>query len=143
MHWSPQILPRNPGEKGKQQLFPTMPKVLLIEDDKIMTSLLKTLLEIEGFQAGEFNGQEQAFLEAAIDQEKPDLILLDVHLRRMNGFDILQRIRTSQKYRGIKVLMTSGMDVRGKCLESGADGFILKPYMPDDLIRIIQKALST
>jgi len=119
-----------------------MPKVLLIEDDKMMISLLKTLLEIEGFQAGEYNGQEQATLEETINREKPDLILLDVHLRRINGFDILQKIRADQRFRGIRILMTSGMDLRAKCLESGADGFLLKPYMPDDLIRIIQNELS-
>jgi DNA-binding response OmpR family regulator len=119
-----------------------MPKVLLIEDDKMMTTLLKTLLEIEGFQAGEYNGQEQATLQETLTREKPDLILLDVHLRRVNGFDILQEIRADHRFQNIRVLMTSGMDLRTKCLESGADGFLLKPYMPDDLIRIIQHELS-
>lgn len=115
-----------------------MTKLMLIEDDITMRDLLKTLLELEGFEVA-INDKDVPILQY-IRQEKPDLILLDVHLRGKttrdnNGFDILKRIREDPELKDVKVVMSSGIDVSDKCKMAGADGFILKPYMPDDLIK--------
>jgi DNA-binding response OmpR family regulator len=120
-----------------------MPKVMLIEDDETMLSLLGMYLQLEGFEVAPYNDEEG--LEntvSAVRREKPAIVLVDVHLRQFSGFDVLKQIRMNPDLQDIRVLMSSGMDFGSKCLEAGADGFVLKPYMPEELIRLMQHALG-
>jgi DNA-binding response OmpR family regulator len=118
-------------------------KLFLIDDDETMLSLLCTLLGIEGFDVKKSkNLDDPTKILANIEAELPDLVLLDVHMQQYSGFDLLHLIRKSEKANHIQVLMSSGMDVGKRCTDEGADGFILKPYMPEDLIHIIQKLLA-
>jgi len=121
-----------------------MPKVMLIEDDAVMLSLLHTLLEYEGFQTVQLNGErsvEEILNRVRVD--KPELILLDVHLGHINGLDLLRRLRNDNELKSIRVLISSGMELRAESLVDGADGFILKPYMPDELMSRIRDTLKT
>lgn len=121
----------------------TTQKILLIEDDCTMLSLLRTLLRFEGFEVLELDCLEQLNeIVAIIQKERPDLVLMDVNLHGFDGFEILSRIREDQQGKAIRVLMSSGMDFSERCQQVGADGFILKPYMPEDLIKSIRQALS-
>jgi DNA-binding response OmpR family regulator len=117
-----------------------MAKVLLIEDDDTMLSLLETLLEIEGFQVSIFNGKSAENPLHFIHREAPEVVLLDVHLRTANGLEIARQIRQDEQLKALRILMTSGLDMRRQCLEAGADGFLMKPYMPDDLVRMIRNS---
>lgn len=116
-----------------------MVKVLLIEDDLTMLSLLRTLLEIEGYLVVKLS-QNGDLLER-IRQELPDIILLDVHLKHQNGVDLLKRIRQDEHVRHVRIIMTSGSDAGAACLAAGADDFLMKPFMPDSLMSKI-KALT-
>jgi chemosensory pili system protein ChpA (sensor histidine kinase/response regulator) len=121
-----------------------MDKILLIEDDETMVSLLCTLMQLEGFTATQMGKSET--LEKVMENvhtEKPDLILLDVNLRQFNGFDLLHLIRQNDDLKHTRILMSSGMDYRERCLREGADGFILKPYMPEDLISDIKQMIGS
>jgi DNA-binding response OmpR family regulator len=113
-------------------------RVLLIEDDAVMLSLLHTLLSMEGYEALQMQEENLEGMLRSIQQEKPDVVLMDVNLRGADGFDLLRCIRQEKGLEGVRVLMTSGMDFGGRCEEEGADGFILKPYMPEELIRQIR-----
>jgi DNA-binding response OmpR family regulator len=115
-----------------------MNKILLVEDDATMLSLLQTLLQMEGFEVSQVSEEELEGVISEIKREKPALALIDVHLRQLSGLEILKQIRQDAELKDIYVLMSSGMDVGHKCLQAGADGFILKPYMPDELIQKIQ-----
>jgi DNA-binding response OmpR family regulator len=64
----------------------------------------------------------------------PDLVMVDVHLQDANGIDLVKKIRAREDLSGLRILMSSGMDYKATCLENGADDFILKPYMPDELM---------
>ena len=114
-------------------------KVLLAEDDITMVSLLKTLLKMEGFDVIAL--QADANVPAAVISEKPDILLLDVHLSHQNGFDIMDALRSSANTAGVRVVMSSGSNVREECMRHGANGFLLKPYMPDDLISILKQTI--
>jgi CheY-like chemotaxis protein len=114
-------------------------KVMLIEDDRTMRAILKTLLELEHFTISLWSGQPGEDIITLIRSDKPDVLLLDVHLRTISGLDILRQIRGDNELSPIKVLMTSGMDLKDQCMEAGADGFLLKPYMPDELIQLIRR----
>lgn len=119
-----------------------MEKIMLIEDDLSMISLLSTLLQMEGFDVAKSKDDSLEKVVAAIKIELPELILLDVHLHQFSGFELLKRLRCDGMIKGVRVLMSSGLDMKEESLQSGADDFILKPYMPDDLIGKIRKLLS-
>ena len=108
-----------------------------------MIDLLSTLLTFEGFEVVSYLGGQDVLAE--IRTNAPDLVLLDVHLRvpdgEVNGFDLLSQIRSDQDLKDIKILMSSGVDFSFKPELQGADGFLLKPYMPDDLIKLIREVV--
>jgi DNA-binding response OmpR family regulator len=119
-----------------------MPKIMLVEDDATMVSLLQILLKIEGFEVVKMKDQTLESILSIVRQEEPDLALVDVHLKELNGFDVLSSLLKERGSAGMGVVMTSGLECRSKCLRNGADDFILKPYMPDDLIAVIYKTLQ-
>lgn len=119
-----------------------MAKVLLAEDDLTMLSLLKTLLTMEDFQVAILDTSQKDIL-GVIRRELPDLLLMDVHLHHRNGMEVLRLIRESDDLKNLLVVMTSGMDLGAECRRIGADDFLLKPYMPDDLLNMIKRHLLT
>ena len=114
-----------------------MVKVLLAEDDLTMVGLLTTLLGMEGFEVAPLR-PEDPDVQTAVRREKPDIILLDVHLPGQNGVDIVRDLRQHADTRGLRVVMSSGLNLKNECMAGGADAFIQKPYMPDDLIRLLR-----
>lgn len=109
---------------------------MLVEDDASMRMLLKTLLEIEGrtvVSYYEVKNPSGSILEM-VRREHPAAVLLDVHLRDASGIDVLRDIRADVSLNDIKVIMSSGMDVKDECMDAGASDFLLKPYMPDELL---------
>ena len=118
-------------------------KVMLIEDDSNMVTLLSTLLQFEGFLVAKLENDENLdIILESVRRKKPEIILLDVHLRNINGFDLLHHLRADQETKHIRILMSSGMDLRERCLSEGADNFILKPYMPEDLLSSILQTIE-
>ncbi len=118
-----------------------MAKIFLVEDDVTMISLLKTLLEIEGFTVEQFDPNGDVLTQ--IQAHKPDAILLDVNFKGMSadGFDLVKTLRADPALAGTRVLMTSGINYEREAKEAGADGFLLKPFMPDALIEHIRPLL--
>jgi DNA-binding response OmpR family regulator len=122
-----------------------MPKVMLIEDDQTMVGLLTTLLGIEGYKVVTFIGGTDVF--SFVQSEKPDVIILDVNLSNFggqmtNGFDLLAAIRKNDDLCQTSVIISSGMNYTVECKEAGADGFVMKPYMPDDLLALIRENIA-
>lgn len=117
-----------------------MKTVILAEDDTLMVSLLRTLLSMEGFQVLATETKPQQILQA-VYENRPDVILLDVHLTGGSGLDVVRELR-ARSSNGPRVIMISGMDMREQCLKAGADAFLLKPFMPDDLIKTIRQLTS-
>ncbi len=117
-----------------------MKKVMLIEDDPTMISLLGTLLDMEGYQVVKV--QKFDAVLAVVTSEMPDVILMDVHLNQADGLVFLKEIRQSEATKAIKVIMSSGMDKSYESQQAGADDFLLKPYMPDELISKIHEYLG-
>jgi CheY-like chemotaxis protein len=118
-----------------------MPKVLLAEDDVTMVTLLKTLLKMEGFHVVAVDAD--ADVPDAVRRERPDVLLLDVHLSFQDGLQILELIRADSRISRLKVVMTSGLNLREECLQRGANDFLPKPFMPDDLVRTLKKAMHS
>ena len=116
-----------------------MSKIVLVEDDATMQMLLKTLLELDKHQVTLIGNPAHGILETLLEV-KPDVLIMDVNLRQSNGIEILKMVRSTDIPWRLYILMTSGMDYKNECLDAGADGFLLKPYMPDDLTKQLKKA---
>ena len=113
-----------------------MPKILLAEDDHTMVSLLTTLLKMEGFEVIQLD--VHADVPSIVAEEKPDALLMDVHLGKQNGMDIVASIREKSEFSEMNIVMTSGLNMKDECLKRGANHFILKPFMPDDLLKVLK-----
>lgn len=117
-----------------------MPKLMIVEDDATMVSLLQTLLELDGFEVMPATHPDRAL--DSMRQARPDLVIMDVFLNSRDGLELLRQLRASADLGNTPVIMTSGMDVSDRALDAGADGFMLKPYSPPDLIAMIREKLS-
>jgi DNA-binding response OmpR family regulator len=109
-----------------------MLKILLADDDFSMVGLLKTLLDMEGYQVVTLLDKPGDILEN-IRTAKPDILLIDIYLGDRNGLDIVRQLRQMPDLDRIRIIMASGIDKREECLAAGADVFLLKPYMPNEL----------
>ena len=101
-----------------------------------MVSLLQTLLKMEGYETVVLNSD--ADVVGAVLREKPDVLFMDVHLGEQSGMDIMESIRKNPRIADVRVVMTSGLNVKEECLQRGADDFLLKPFMPAELIGILE-----
>jgi DNA-binding response OmpR family regulator len=114
-----------------------MAKVLLAEDDQIMVGLLTTLLHMDGFDVRAVDADGDVV--AAVQEYAPEFLVLDVHLSQQNGLDVVEAIRKIGKGGRVHVIMISGLNVREESLKRGADDFLLKPFMPDDLMKLLRR----
>jgi DNA-binding response OmpR family regulator len=113
---------------------------MLVEDDQTMTSLLETLFDMEGFQVAKL--EEFEFVLEEIKKEDPDVILMDIHLETKDGLEILAAMRQDANLKSMKVIMSSGMDKKYESTQAGADDFLMKPYMPDELIEKVKRLVG-
>lgn len=120
-----------------------MHKIYIIDDDKTMVALLSKLLQFEGFEVVPFDGKEDLdAITELVRSENPAVVLIDVNLKEISGFDILHRLKNESGLTKPLLLMSSGMDFSAQCEAEGADGFIQKPYMPEELVERINQILS-
>ena len=117
-----------------------MARVMLVDDDRTMLSLLRTLLELDGFEVIEAPTLGD-ILEVA-RRESPHVLLMDCILPEVDGLDLLQDIRRDEETRGMAVVMTSGMDYEERCMARGANAFLQKPYSPDRLFEVLRQQLN-
>lgn len=113
---------------------------MVVEDDRVMVSLLTMLLQMDGFEVMEPEPGTSIAEQALAG--RPDLVLMDVIMARADGIAILDQLRSKPDLASLRVIMTSGMDVEEKCRQHGADAFLLKPYSPDQLIQTIRAKLE-
>lgn len=117
-----------------------MPKVFIIDDDKTMVYLLRTLLEMDGYEVAEV--QDWSAIIGTIQVESPDLILMDYFLPDLDGLELLAQLRADPMLTETRIIMSSGMDVSDQCVAAGADAFLLKPYTPEQLVEVIKETVG-
>ncbi|MBI4347897.1 MAG: response regulator transcription factor [Elusimicrobia bacterium] len=119
----------------------SMYRIVIIEDDPTMRQLLSKKLAGEGFECLMApNGT--AGLKTCREQ-KPDIVLLDVHLPDHNGIELCRTLKADPALRHIPVLIftgeSSGVDKKIEGLDAGADDYILKPFSPSELLARLKK----
>ena len=118
-------------------------RVLVVDDEPNIVMSLRFLMEREGFQV-EVASTGQAAV-AALDREPADLVLLDIMMPELDGFEVCQRIRNNAAWRATKVVMLTakGRDVeRDKGLALGADDYVTKPFSTRDLVAKVKRMLA-
>ena len=93
------------------------------------------LLELENFSVDTYEKDNAEEILLKISSTTPDVVLMDVNLRFANGLDLASKIRAIPSLKQPKIILSSGMDYQKECEKVAVDLFLLKPYMPDDLIK--------
>lgn len=113
-----------------------MSRIVLVEDDQTMVRLLTTLLGMDGYDVVALDPEQD--VAALVLRDPPDFLLLDFLLASQSGLDVLDEIRRSLGGSRPHVIMISGLNVKDECLSHGADEFLLKPFMPDELLTLLR-----
>jgi CheY-like chemotaxis protein len=119
------------------------PRVLLVDDYPDAREMYSEYLEFSGFDVVEAgNGMEA--LQRAVDTA-PDIILMDLSLPVMDGWEATRRLKADQRTRRIPVVALTGHALAGiseGAKQAGCDAFVTKPCLPEDLVREIRKILD-
>ena len=120
-----------------------MAKILVADDEQDLRIIVKDFLESVGYQVVlATNGQEALELAA---QEKPDLIILDMSMPIMNGWDVARRLRADPLLNSVIIVAFTAHALRGdkqKTIDAGCDSYISKPFIPDQLLEHIGELLA-
>lgn len=121
-----------------------MPRILAVDDEPNIVRLIQVNLERQGYQVETANNGAQAL--AKIRENRPDLLVSDVMMPEMDGFELLKNIRADNSIADLPVIMltakTQDADVmRG--YSGGADMYLTKPFNPIELINFVKRILSS
>jgi DNA-binding response OmpR family regulator len=120
-----------------------MQKILIAEDERDILDLIIFTLEFGGYDVVPTSNGEDAL--EMVHKEKPDLILLDVRMPRMSGYEVCKRIKAENNTRNIPVVFLSAKGQEAEVLtgyEMGAIDYILKPFAPDHLLERLDHILT-
>jgi len=118
-------------------------KILIVDDEPNIVISLEFLMRREGFEVLVARDGEEA-LQTTRSQQ-PDLVLLDVMMPKLNGFEVCKQIRADQALAGTRVIMLTAKGRQAeitKGLELGADGYITKPFSTRDLVVQVKNLLG-
>ncbi len=121
-----------------------MAKILVAEDERDIRDLITFTLRFAGHDVVTANNGEEA-LERAVQLPLPDLVLLDVRMPRMTGYEACKRLKAGETTKHIPVVFLSakGQETEVQAgLEAGADEYILKPFSPDQLTARVRYILE-
>jgi DNA-binding response OmpR family regulator len=121
-----------------------MPRILIVDDEPNLVLALEFLMKKEGYEIRAASNGEKA-VEAA-KEYRPDLILLDVMMPKMDGYEVCQHIRADAELRDVAIVMLTakGREVeREKGLALGADLYITKPFSTREVVRQVREILAS
>ncbi len=121
-----------------------MTKILIAEDERDIRELITFALRYNGYEVVSAKDGEEA-LELAL-KEYPDLVLLDIRMPRMNGYEVCRLIKENEATNHIPVVFISAKGQEKEVqegLEAGATDYILKPFSPDHLVERVAKLFKS
>jgi DNA-binding response OmpR family regulator len=120
------------------------PKVLVVDDDEHILRSLSQYLELEDFRVISASSGPEALRLFA--EEKPDLLVLDVMMPGMDGFQVLESLRKDPETAHVPVLMLTARDQHNdivKGYQMGATSYLVKPFNLDELVEAIREVYTT
>jgi DNA-binding response OmpR family regulator len=118
-------------------------RILIADDEPNIVVSLEFLMKQRGYDVRVVNNGEDAL--TAVGEFRPDLVLLDVMMPRLSGYDVCQKVRENPAWQDIKIIMLSakGRDVEvTKGMAIGADAYVTKPFSTKDLIAKVREMLG-
>ena len=118
------------------------PVILVAEDERDIRDLIVFTLQLSGFNVIQVTNGEEAVNKAS--EMKPDLILMDVRMPKMTGYEACEALKAQESTQDIPVVFLSAKGQETEIntgLELGAEDYFLKPFTPDDLIQQVNKIL--
>lgn len=121
-----------------------MAKIIIVEDDPMISEIYQKKFSDSGFEVFQATSGEQAL--AIAKTEKVDVVMTDLIMPKMDGFQVIENLRNGEYDPNIKVIVTSNLsqkEDRDKAMQLGANGFVAKSdYSPSDLVKEIQRLLN-
>lgn len=121
-------------------------KILLIEDEPNQVMMIKFRMEANNFDFISAGDGEEGLKKAR--EEKPDLILLDLILPTIDGYEVCLRLKQSPEHKNIPVIILTastasiGKELMKKCMSCGASDYLIKPFESADLVAKVKKWLA-
>jgi len=117
-------------------------RILIVDDEPNIVISLEYLMKREGYETAVAGDGEAAL--ASLAERAPDLVILDVMLPKLNGFEVCRQLRADPRWKGVRVLMLTarGRDTEvAKGLGVGADAYVTKPFSTKDLVALVKHLL--
>ncbi|MCK5061116.1 response regulator [Candidatus Parcubacteria bacterium] len=119
-------------------------KILLIEDDPFLLSMYSTKFGLENFSVISADDGEKGWQMA--EEVRPDIILLDILMPKMNGFEVLEKLKANKKTKNIPVILLTNLNQKDEIergMTLGADDYLIKAhFMPSEVVEKIKKVLK-
>jgi two-component system cell cycle response regulator DivK len=118
-------------------------RILVVEDQEDNRQILRDLLGNAGYELTEAENGEEAI--AAVAKRRPDLILMDIQLPVMDGYEATRRIRTNPDLKSVPIIAVTSYALTGdedKAIAAGCNGYVSKPYSPRDLLAKVRSYLA-
>jgi len=118
-------------------------RVLVVDDEQDVVVLVSSALRREGFLVSSADDGEKAAAMAA--SAKPALIVLDLMLPGISGVELCRKLKRDPATADVKIIILSAraeVDVRLRCIEAGAAGYVTKPFSPKELARLVKETLA-
>jgi two-component system, cell cycle response regulator DivK len=118
-------------------------RILVVEDQEDNRQILRDLLGSAGYDLIEAENGEEAL--AAVAKHRPDLVLMDIQLPIMDGYEATRRLKADPKFKAIPIIVVTSYALsgdEGKAREAGCDAYVTKPYSPRLLLAKIKEFLS-
>jgi len=118
-------------------------KILVVDDDELVLIALETLLGPSGYEVTTASSGQDALEK--LSQGSFDLLMLDIIMPGMNGFELCKKIREKEQYRNVPIIMLtakSSADDKQKGIDAGANLFLPKPIAPQRLLGLIKQAFQ-
>ena len=116
--------------------------ILIVEDNPQLQDLLIRYFEMEGYHIVSTNFETLDAVRGSIQNHKPRLLILDGNIHPVPSIDILSAVRNDPGLADLPVVVISGIDNPEAWLAAGANRFILKPFMPHDLVSAVNQQLA-
>ncbi len=118
-------------------------RILVVDDEIYIVHILEFSLTMEGYSVLTASDGEEAL--RIIEQERPDLVVLDIMMPKLDGYEVCRRLRQDEQFRSLPVILLSakGRPIdREAGLGAGADDYITKPFSPRKLLEKMRELLD-
>ncbi|WP_262147613.1 response regulator [Chryseobacterium foetidum] len=116
-------------------------KIMICDDDQGILDVLEMLLEPEGFEVSK--EIDSTLLLEKVKAERPDLLLLDLWMPVLSGYDLIKKIRSDREVKNLPIIVLSASrNEKDIALETGANHFMAKPFDIEEIILLVNESLG-